>query len=400
MRIGFLLASDFTEGNGVNSRIKAYAKGLKSLGEHVNLLFLHASSFNDTNINIQNEGSWKGIHYKFLNGSCSRPKSLAGKFLDSFKAVIGSTYFLLKNRKKLDVLYLYCPKIFQFFHIYLLTKILGIPVIIERTELYSTQFENLPDTWLNRLLAGLHRFEENHTHQFCDHLVVISKKLYEFYKPQFTDDRISLVPIIVDFSRFAHLNGQYQKPKRIGYIGSFGNKDGVPGIIKAFAKAKQAVPELKLRLVGQPEDKANVDKALQSFNLNGAVEYFGQVFYKEIPDILQACDLLVVNRPQSPYAQYGFPTKLGEYLATGQPTIVSKVGDPQTYLKDQEEIVLVEPNNEADLAHKIMERYRHYDYFSAIGKNGKQACLHHFSHDKHVKTLQRIMQETASKKAR
>ena len=44
--------------------------------------------------------------------------------------------------------------------------------------------------------------------------------------------------------------------------------------------------------------------------------------------------MLVLARPDNIQAKGGFPTKLGEYLATGNPVVVTKVGEIPNYLID------------------------------------------------------------------
>ena len=48
-------------------------------------------------------------------------------------------------------------------------------------------------------------------------------------------------------------------------------------------------------------------------------------------------------RPDSRQARGGFPTKLGEYLATGKPVCVTKVGEITVYLEDNVSAFLAEP---------------------------------------------------------
>lgn len=397
MKAGIFLASDFKEGNGANARIKAYAKGLKEKGVDVEILFLHASSFNNTLVNNQNQGFWNTIFYKFLNNRVTRPSSIPGKILDSLRSIIGSTYYILKNRKQFDIFFLYTPKFHQFFHIFLLSKLLGITTVVEKTELYSALFKNSTSP-SDRLLRQIHLFDETYCHRFCDHLVVISRQLYNFYRQYFPEHRITLLPIIVDMERFTHLNGHPKKPYRIGYLGSFGEKDGVPGIIEAFSRIHSTMPDLKLRLIGYNPQPETTEAHLSQHKLNGSVENLGQVKYSDIPDLLHECDLLVVNRTNSPYAHYGFPTKLGEYLATGRPTIVTNVGDIPHYLEHKENTYFVDPEDTEALAKVFQARYEHYDYFNRIGENGKKATQQLFDYRIHVKQLYCLLNRLVNNK--
>lgn len=394
MRIGIILTGDFEEGNGKNARIKAYAKGLSNLGDTVDILLLHASSFNYTHVNNKVKGTWEGVPFQFLNGSCARPRTRVGKIFDSCKAIIFSTIFLLRKAKAYDAFYLYSPKPIQAFHIYGLLKLLGIPLIVEMTERYSAAYEEGKIGFGSWILKKLHQLQERYLNYLCSHLIVISRYLYNYYSNYFNPGNLSLLPIMVDLSRFSHLNPNPYASKKIGYLGSFGTKDGVPGIIEAFRKARAEIPDLQLRLMGFAEGEAS--KNLQKLPYhNDGVEYLGQVYYKNIPDYLNACDLLIINRPDTAYAHYGFPSKLGEYLATGRPVIAANVGDVSRYLTHHEEIILTEPENPGLLATRILDRYQFYDYYSNIGLAGARKCQQNFDHQKQVKSLQQIIAKVA-----
>ena len=393
MKIGFLLAGDFEEGNGANSRLKAYAKGLRRVGEQVELLILHASSFNHSGINKKQAGVWEGVPFRFLNGNCSRPEGRAGKVADSLKALLFSTWFLLRHARTYDAFYFYGPKPLQAFHVYLILKLLGVPLIVEMTEQDSARYEGKGLTWPQKLLRKLHRWHEKNLNWLCDHLVVISHKLYDYYKHRIPGDRLSLVPIIVDFARFRHLNGKPSLPMRVGYIGSFGAKDGVPGIIGAFQQARASFPDLRLRLIGHADEAASEQLHHAAYQASG-VEFIGQVFYRNIPDYLYSCDLLVVNRPDTTYANYGFPTKLGEYLATGRPALVTNVGDVKQYLTNDKHALIAEPDDPDQLAEAIVRRYRFYQFYSDVGLAGMDLCKETFDYQAHVVTLQKIIART------
>jgi glycosyltransferase involved in cell wall biosynthesis len=394
VKIGFLLAGDFEEGNGANSRLKAYAKGLRQLGEQVELLILHASSFNHSGINKRTSGQWEGIPFRFLNGSCSRPEGRAGKIKDSLKALLFSVWFLIRHARTYDAFYFYGPKPLQAFHVYVILKLLGVPLIIEMTEKDSAGYEGIALTWPKKILRKLHSWHEKNLDRLCDHLVVISHRLFNYYKHRIPCDRLSLVPIIVDFGRFQHLNGKPSLPMRVGYIGSFGAKDGVPGIIEAFQQARSSFPDIRLRLIGHADEEASEQLQHADYQASG-VEFIGQVFYRNIPDYLYSCDLLVVNRPDTAYANYGFPTKLGEYLATGRPALVTNVGDVKQYLTNDEHALIVEPDDPDQLATAIIKRYSFYQFYSDVGLAGMNLSKDIFDYRPHVETLRQIIAKAA-----
>jgi glycosyltransferase involved in cell wall biosynthesis len=395
LKVGILFAGDFEEGNGANARLKAYAKGLKELGEQVEILILHASSFNRTKINKKTAGEWEGIPFRYLNRKCYRPEKILAKAWDTLRTILLSSLFIIKNYKQYDVLYLYSPKPHQVFNIYLLAKLLKIPLVVEMTERYSTAYEHSGFFDLS-IFKKLHLWHERNIHKLCDHLVVISKQLYGYFQQKISSNRLSLIPIVIDMNRFSHLNGKPKKPLRVGYIGSFGQKDGVLEIIQAYQDAKRKYPDLRLSLIGYPENLSK-DILQDLYKSDKDIEFTGQVYYQNIPDHLHNCDLLIVNRPNTAYANYGFPTKLGEYLASGRPVIATNVGDISYYLEDENDLILVEPDNTKQLAEAIIQRYKWYDYYTQVGLQGAKSAYKRFDYLMHTQELLKVFYKTAGK---
>jgi len=55
--------------------------------------------------------------------------------------------------------------------------------------------------------------------------------------------------------------------------------------------------------------------------------------------------ILALARPKSKVADAGFPSKLTEYLSTGNPVVVTRVGEIPYYLKDNVHAFLTEPDS-------------------------------------------------------
>lgn len=396
LSIHFFQTGDFPEGNGANSRIKLIAKALTNHGFQVHLNYLWPSSFNQNKINTTKKGSFNGYRFRYLNYYIARPNNLCLKLIDSLYALFSSAFYILKNIKQIDVFFLYCPTFIYTIHIILLAKLAGKKIVIERTELFSItpQFNRnykwkwvLPLKWLFR---KSYKIDERYTHLFCNHLVVISEKLYKHYAPKMGKNRITLLPILVNVDKFAPSHNKITPLYTIGYLGSFGYKDGVPQLIEAFSKATEINPELRLKLIGYTDNIEGLNKTLAYYGVADKTEVPGQTKSDDIPALLHSCDLLVCNRINLPYAHYGSPTKVGEYLSTGIPTIISEVGDIKNYLTD-EEAIFVEPDNTQQLTNAIVARYNEYETYNKIGLNGLFAASDNFSIEKNMNKLLQVI---------
>ena len=150
-------------------------------------------------------------------------------------------------------------------------------------------------------------------------MLVISKALNSYFEAQGIK-YISVINMFVDSKRFENVKTDTDG-KYIAYCGTISPfKDGVDCLIKAFALFFSTHPNYTLKLIGRFESD-DAEKSLKglvdSLNIANYVEFTGMVKPAEMPQLLCGANMLALARPDNEQAKYGFPTKLGEYLATG-----------------------------------------------------------------------------------
>lgn len=385
-RIVFFLSGSFPEGNASNSRIKAHALALMEAGHSVSLVYKWASSFNNEGVNSETNGIWQGIPFRYITNNNKRPSNLTGKMRQSVISTFrGIQYFASKN-KEFDCCYFYSPDLVTSWHLILLSKIYNKKTVFEQTELKSSNTDKRTNA--QKLLLFFDILDEHIAHVLCDHQVVISHNLYNNYKSHFKENRITLIPIVVDLKRFK--NDSIKKENLIGYLGSFGAKDGVEGILNAFAMAQNVRPELRLRLMGHCLDINVVESWIKHRNLTDVVELTGLVLYNHVPTLLEECELLIMNRVNTKYAHYGSPTKLAEYLASAVPSIFTNVGDVTHYVTNGKDVTIIPPENDEALASAILDRFAFRAKYDNIGAEGRLTCERVFSHRIQLKKLDEI----------
>ena len=148
---------------------------------------------------------------------------------------------------------------------------------------------------------------------------------------------ITVINMFVDSKRFENVRAD-AKEKYIAYCGTISPfKDGVDCLIKAFANFASKHADYQLKIIGRFES-ADAEKTLiglvESLNIAKSVEFTGMVKPNEMPQLLCGAKMLALARPDNEQARYGFPTKLGEYLATGKPVVVTRVGEIGDFLED------------------------------------------------------------------
>jgi len=226
-------------------------------------------------------------------------------------------------------------------------------------------------------------------------VIVISQGLKQYYidngcHPQ----RVHVVNMIVDSTRFKDLQKQPSEPY-IAYCGTASNtKDGVDQLIKAFALVVQRHPEYKLYIIGStPSKKQRFDnyELTKELGIEQNVVFTGVVSAEQMPQILKNATILALDRPDNLQAKYGFPTKLGEYLLTGNPVVITNVGDIPLFLENEKSALIATPDDIEDFANKLCWAIEHPYEANTIGERGRVVAEKSFNYLTETQKLRSII---------
>lgn len=230
-----------------------------------------------------------------------------------------------------------------------------------------------------------------------DLFAVMTNTLLAYYQKMAKPDaKFMLLPMTVDLSRFENVTNEvnYQRPY-IAFTGAMANhKDGVDVLIQAFDKISKNHPEYHLYLAGPWHyDVAGQDEMIKKLNQEDRIHRLGVLQRDAIPAFVCNASLLVISRPDSHQAQGGFPTKLGEYLATGNPVCVTRVGEIPDYLEDNVSAFMANPGDVDSFADAMERALTDNENAKHIGANGRQVAEKHFSAEVQSKRLAEFLQE-------
>ncbi len=249
----------------------------------------------------------------------------------------------------------------------------GVKVFHEKTE--------HPDVYSFRFF-DVERYKR--TVPLLDGLFVISTPLKEYFMSLgVSPEKIHIINMTVDYTRFSGLVKQSAE-KYIAYCGTASNnKDGVDELIKSYSIVHERHPEVKLYIIGNAPDRrdASGNAALvRSAGLEGSVVFTGVISAERMPQVLKNATVLALDRPDSLQAKCGFPTKLGEYLLTENPVVVTSVGDIPRFLKDGDSAILAEPRSPSEFAAKLIWAIENTEQASAVGRAGARVAIREFNY--------------------
>ena len=140
----------------------------------------------------------------------------------------------------------------------------------------------------------------------------------------------------------------------------------ISAVIKATAKIREPYPEFELRIIGQGKDKEKLVELSRELGvLNSVVIFEGLKTNPEVYNYLKRCDFLVMNSRFETFSLI-----CGEALSCGKPVLATRCGGPQEFI-DAESGVLIEVDNDAELAEKfqfMLENFNQFDSHKIISK--------------------------------
>lgn len=394
MKVYFVTGEPFPNGMAATNRIKCYAKALKEGGVECEIVvFKRTEVYGKTPKNILGMGLYDGIPFRYIGGTPLRGKHMFIRQINDRFDVIRTDKYLFQHLAKGDVLFLYIGG-----HIDLVMRFMKVAhkrrayCVRDLCELpYGTVKETEKTIRLRKRLI-------EQQFPLLDGIISISDSLLNMAKSYTLPSCKHIkIPIMVEYEHF----GIAEKPKSfsipfIFHAGTlYQQKDGYLGMIEAFGRAKQKLNKpLKYILTGSINSSSHPDELqhlIEKYQIEDSVEFVGYLNRDQIKEFLMYASLVISNRPRSKQDYYGFSTKVGEYLASGTPLLMTNWGEAANWLENGKSAIVTEPENIEELADAIVYVFSHPEESRQIGLVGQEVCRKHFDYHNWSRQLVEFM---------
>jgi len=381
MNIVFFFSDNFPGSSAYSNRIHSLAKGLSIYGNQVEVSVVYPGNQSKANELAGLQGEYDNVKFKYYCGVKFKPKGRATQIIIGIWGITNFVFhFLLKSRKNTPDFIIACSSsILHLSGLYFLGKFKGIKILREYNE-YPLFIQNK-----KKYFAQVGRYN------LLDGFIFMTHRLEEFFKEELQlKQKSCIVNMTVDIDRFSTVEEPIRE-NLITMVGDIlGEKDGVGNLLKSFSLIHQRHPNIKLLLVGNIANSEAFRKRVETIEKLGIkdfVDFTGLMDRGQIPALMQKSKLLLLPRPTSLQSESGFPTKLGEYLASGTIVLITNTGEIASFLKDMENAIIVDPDNPELFAEKVIEILDNYDLYSQLGIKGMQVAQQHFSYKTQGKVL-------------
>jgi glycosyltransferase involved in cell wall biosynthesis len=285
----------------------------------------------------------------------------------------------------------------------MVASITGKPLFLE----YNGPEDYFGEHWQSTpLLARLSRLEDAAL-RAADRIFVVSSVIRDDLVGRgFPEATIVVNPNGVDPDRFDRgggsavrkLLGIAEGETVVGFVGSFGPWHGAPVLAHAFGAIGRDRSDVRLLLVGDGPEKADVLRILADAGAAPQVVDVGKVPASGIPAYLDACDVLASPHCPIPGQTrfFGSPTKLFEYMASGKGIVATALEQISEVLEDGVLALLMTPGDADSLQAGLLALIDDQGLSERLGRAAQRAAREHHTWRQNAKTIATAFDELAA----
>lgn len=183
---------------------------------------------------------------------------------------------------------------------------------------------------------------------------------------------------------------------RLMYLGVLSWRDLPETMLRGVQMAEQRGMRVVLVVAGKAVLTASgrrfIAKVRKDARLTRLVEITGWLSDEQLKQKMAEADAFVLLRPDNRETRACFPTRLPEYLATGRPVVLSRVGDVGKYFEHRLNAWLVTPGSRAkELCEALMHLSTNPSEARSIGLAGRRTALDEFSFHRNGQRLMEFL---------
>ena len=202
----------------------------------------------------------------------------------------------------------------------------------------------LEQQWeIHKLLSSKHRcmyyfifkfssFLALQTMRIADLVLPVGRRMVAYLaKRGIEGPKVKLIPQCVDVKLFSNMDGKDIRKKYnlsnlkvIIYIGNMQKVRNLGLLIHAFSLVTKQKKDVKLLMVGDGTDRANLERLANELGIEDSVIFTGQVPHYKVPSFIAAAYLGVSAVPPLSFYKVSSPIKQIEYMAMAKPVVANE----------------------------------------------------------------------------
>jgi glycosyltransferase involved in cell wall biosynthesis len=274
-----------------------------------------------------------------------------------------------------------------------LAKKFGVPVIFR-------SIDTLHALVRNRLLSKITYQMEKFVYSKSDVTIAINKGLMRYVSKLGAKD-VRLLPLGVDTNLYCPKpQSKWLRDKwgiggddrLIVFVGTLPRFSGLDALIREFTEMSWRIPDIKLLIVGDGEQRSDLDKLIRDTGLSGRVIITGYRPQEEIPDYINIADVCVITFPVVAATRDIFPTKVIQYMACGKPVVSTRLPGLMEAIPEHLKVVMYNDHLFKEIVSLLESRWKS----KRVSEWAVDYVEQNYSYDSVISRLEEIMEEVTN----
>lgn len=172
-------------------------------------------------------------------------------------------------------------------------------------------------------LRRLLELQERWGMRFADGVITVHEPLRDLFQGRLGELPMTIVMNVPDASELTPVDWNPDS-RTVVFTGTIASRYGVLELVEAVGLARNSIPGLRLRLIGEGEDLPAVHDKVKSLDLGDVVEFVGRIPWEQVR-AAQEDAWVGVNAPRpDELGSLSFSNKIVEWVTLGLPVIAAE----------------------------------------------------------------------------
>lgn len=199
-------------------------------------------------------------------------------------------------------------------------------------------------------------------------------------------DKLNIIHCGIDPDKYRIETTTNPPAPHLVFVGRLAGVKGVPVLLDALSRLVTDVPNLRVTLIGDGPERADLETRAQQLGLGEVVTFAGYMSQDAVAKTLADADALVL-----PSFAEGVPVTLMEAMASGLPVLATRVGGISELVEDGVSGYLVPPGNVEELTARLRDLLGDPELRQRMGAAGRAKVAAEFNQETEAGRLAQLM---------
>ncbi len=329
---------------------------------------------------------FEGIPVQRLWVWLTRKKDTTSQLLFFLSFMFSSAWYLLRNPKRYDIVYVSSPPMFPALSGWLAARLFGSKLVLEIRDIWPDaavdigKFEE--KSWLFYWGEKLERW----LYRQVDLIVPVTDHSERIIQQRCGSTPTKVVYNGIDPDHFInHKKSRSASGFTVGYVGSLGVIHDLETLVRA-AKYCESDPEIQFVVVGDGGKREEFKRLLETYQPTNLC-WEGLIPHDQVPRKIATFDIAL--NPVFPSRSFEsiITVKFYEYLASSTPVISTAKGLMEVVGNRSKACITVKPQDPKAIQEQIMYLKNNPDLLDQMGRDGREFVIRNFSRKKMASLL-------------